>query len=129
MFIREHPFRSSSGSFKALCALTHIARENDDVCVTEEVNDRLTGFRKLLLRVAPAITAPGQTSVDVFNWTRRPSDALRKRREGDAARRSAHAYPDHHLPNRPSLDGYTVAELSPDQVAELLAKQKQGLPS
>jgi hypothetical protein len=95
------------------------------VCVTEEVHDRLTGLRKLLLRVAPTITAPGQTSVVVFNWTKRPSDVLRKRREGDAARRSAHAFADHHLPNRPSLDGYTVAELSPDQVAELLAKQKE----
>jgi hypothetical protein len=79
-----------------------------------------------LLRVAPAFTVPGQTSVVVFNWTKRPSDVLRKRREGEAARRSANAFPDHHLPNRPSLDGYTVAELSPDQVAKLLAKQKEG---
>jgi hypothetical protein len=126
VFIREQPFRSSSGSLKALCALAHTARKNDDVCVTEEVHACLPGLRKLLLRVAPTITASGQTSVVVFNWTKRPSDVLRKRREGDAARRSAHAFPDHHLPDRPSLDGYTVAELSPDQVAKLLAKQKEG---
>jgi len=125
VFIREPPFRSSCGSFKAFCALAHIARENHDVCVTGEVHDRLMGLRKLLLRDASAITAPGQTSVVVFNWTKRPSDVLRKRREGDAARRSAYAFPDHHLPKRPPL-GDTVTELSPDQVAKLLAKQKEG---
>ena len=55
----------------------------------------------------------------MFNWTKRPSDALRKRREGDAAQRLANTFPDRQLPERPSLDGYTVREVPLDQVAEL----------
>lgn len=61
----------------------------------------------------------------MFNWTKRPSDALRKRQEGDAAQRLANTFPDRDLPERPSLDGYTVREVSPDQVAQLL-KPKRG---
>lgn len=56
----------------------------------------------------------------MFNWTKRPSDALRKRREGDAAQRLANTLPDRLLPERPSLDGYTVREVSRDEVAQLL---------
>jgi len=63
------------------------------------------------------IAAPGQTTAVVFNWTKRPSDALRKRREGDAAQRLANTLSDRLLPERPSLDGYTVREVSLDQVA------------
>jgi hypothetical protein len=61
----------------------------------------------------------------MFNWTKRPSDALRKRQAGDAAQRLANTFPDRDLPERPSLDGYTVREVSPDQVAQLL-KPKRG---
>ena len=61
----------------------------------------------------------------VFNWTKRPSDALRKRREGDAAERLKNTFPDRDLPERPSLDGYTVREVPPDQVADLF-KPKRG---
>ena len=61
----------------------------------------------------------------VFKWTKRPSDALRKRREGDASQRVANIFPDRHLPERPSLDGYTVREVSLDEVAQLI-KPKRG---
>ena len=62
----------------------------------------------------------------MFRWGKQGlSDALRKRRDGDAAERVANSFPDRHLPERPSLDGYTVSELSPDQVAELF-KPKRG---
>jgi hypothetical protein len=61
----------------------------------------------------------------VFNWTKRPSDALRKRREGGAEERLANTLPDRLLPERPSLDGYTVREVSLDQVAQLF-KSKCG---
>ena len=40
--------------------------------------------------------------------------------------RVANTFPDRHLPERPSLDGYTVGELSPDQAAQLLSKLKGG---
>jgi hypothetical protein len=65
--------------------------------------------------------------VVVFNWTKRPSDALRKRREGDAAQRLANTFPDRLLPDRPSLDGYTVREVSLDQVAQLFKSMGQPL--
>jgi len=61
----------------------------------------------------------------MFNRTKRPSDALRKRREGDAAQRLANTFPDRDLPERPSLDGYTVREVTPDQAAEWF-KPKRG---
>ena len=67
----------------------------------------------------------GQNPVVVFNWTKRPSDALRKRREGEAAQRVANVFRDRNLPERPSLDGYTVREVSLDQVAQLF-KSKCG---
>ena len=57
----------------------------------------------------------------MFNWTKRPSDALRKRREGDAAQRLSNASSDR-LPDRPSLDGYTVGEVPPEQAAQLFGK-------
>ena len=61
----------------------------------------------------------------MFKWGKqRPLDALRKRREVDAVVRLANAFPDRHLPERPSLDGYSVGELSPDQAAQLLSKLK-----
>jgi hypothetical protein len=63
----------------------------------------------------------------MFSWGKqRPSDVLRKRREGEAAERVANTFPDRHLPERPSLDGYTVSELSSDQAAQLLSKLKGG---
>jgi hypothetical protein len=37
----------------------------------------------------------------------------------------ANIFPDRHLPERPSLDGYTVREVSLDEVAQLL-KSKWG---
>ena len=63
----------------------------------------------------------------MFRWGKqRPSDALRKQREGDAVLRAANIFADRHLPERPSLDGYTVGELSPDQAAQLLSELKGG---
>ena len=64
----------------------------------------------------------------VFNWGKRPSDVFRKRREEDAARRlltTTTTSSDHHLPDRPSLDGYSVREVPPDQAAQLLFKLKR----
>jgi hypothetical protein len=52
---------------------------------------------------------------------KRPSDALRKGREEDAARRLSNASSDR-LPDRNSLDGYTVGEVPPDQVGQLSGK-------
>jgi hypothetical protein len=63
-------------------------------------------------------------SMVVFNWAKRPSNALRKRRTEDAARRLSDTSSDH-LPDRPSLDGYTMREIPPDQVPQLF-KSKRG---
>ena len=69
----------------------------------------------------------GQTPADMFKWGKQqPKDAFRQRREEDAAQRVANALPDRHLPERPSLDGYTVGELSADQATQLLSKLKGG---
>jgi hypothetical protein len=77
----------------------------------------MRGTLLILVTQRSGIAAPGQTTWVVFNWTKRPSDALRKRWKGDAEERLANTLPDRLLPERPSLDGYTVSELSPDQAA------------
>jgi hypothetical protein len=59
----------------------------------------------------------------MFNWGKRPSDALRKRREEDAARRLSNTSLDD-LPERPSLEGYTVDELPPNQTAQLFKGER-----
>ena len=60
----------------------------------------------------------------MFTWGKpRPLNVIRKRREGDAAERAANAFPDRHLPERPTLDGYSVGELSADEAAQLLKER------
>jgi hypothetical protein len=69
---------------------------------------------------SPALVPLVQTPADMFRWGKqRPPDALRRRRGGEAAQRVANVFPDRHLPDRPSLDGYTVGELSAEQAARL----------
>ena len=63
----------------------------------------------------------------MFDRTKQPSDALRKRGEGDAAQRLANTLPDRLPPERPSLDGYTVREVSLDQVVQLFTSMGQPL--
>lgn len=76
----------------------------------------------ILVTQRSGIAAPGQTTAVMFRWSKqRRSDALRKRWEGEAAQRVANVFRDRHLPERPSLDGYTVRELSPDQAAQLFS--------
>jgi hypothetical protein len=56
----------------------------------------------------------------VFNWRKNPSDALRKLRAEDIARRPSR--PPDQLPDRPSLDGYIVSEIPMQQAAQLFER-------
>ena len=72
--------------------------------------------------VGPAIAANVQNHVVMFNWNKRLSATPRKQRDDDAARRLMATFPDRYLPDRPSLDGYTVCEVPFDKVAPSLFK-------
>jgi hypothetical protein len=60
----------------------------------------------------------------VFNWRKKPSDALRKLRAEDIARRLNR--PPDQLPDRPSLDGYIVSEVPMEQAARLFKRSAAG---
>jgi hypothetical protein len=70
------------------------------------------------------IVATAQNPTVMISWGKRPSVAPRKQRDEDAARRLLATFPDRYLPDRPSLDGYTVHEVPLDQLAQLLPKWK-----
>ena len=123
MITREKHLRTSTGStsFRDGDKGSQRVEECKGACVRSFSQPPTVNSCYATSRVA----ATGQTLVVVFNWTKRPSDALRKRREGDAGQRLANSFPDRHLPERPSLDGYTVREVPPNQVAQWF-KPKRG---